>query len=188
MRQVTTITDVYKFKELNDKAKEKAREWYRGGFDNTDFDGTVEDIKTVAGYLGYVNPELYWSVGYCQSDMATVCAVWQASKVQADKVVEHAPSDVALLALVIAFEKLALADPEATFKTSERWAVDLLDCGGHFDDAYTAASEAVKAFNRWAYKQLREQDEFLTSDENVDEQMLNNKYEFTKAGERYAQG
>lgn len=186
MRQVTK--NIYTFDELPDKAKEKAREWYRSGLDNTDFDGTVEDIKTVAGYLGYVNPELYWSVGYCQSDMATVCAVWQASKVQADEVIEHAPIDKALHAITLAFAGLAVTDPEATFKTSERWAVDRLDCAGHFDDAYTAASEAVKAFNRWAYKQLREQDEFLTSDENVDEQMLNNKYEFTETGERYAQG
>ncbi len=47
MKTITTV--VYTFDELNDKAKEKARDWYRlGGFENQDsWDTTSEDAAQI---------------------------------------------------------------------------------------------------------------------------------------------
>lgn len=52
MPRAVTI-DLFKFDELSDAAKEKARDWYRdGGFDYEWWDSTYEDAACVAEILG----------------------------------------------------------------------------------------------------------------------------------------
>jgi ATP-dependent protease HslVU (ClpYQ) peptidase subunit len=52
------ITTVYQFDELSDKAKERARDWYREGTcDDTywrrlECESVIDDAATVAGFLG----------------------------------------------------------------------------------------------------------------------------------------
>src|SRR4051794_24426167 len=86
MPQTRTIEQtVYQFDELSDAAKEKAREWYRECIDSNDFDCEVDEFVTIAEAIGIDfdthevklmsgrtrrEPNIYWSVGYCQSDYA----------------------------------------------------------------------------------------------------------------------
>jgi len=80
-------TTVYTFDELSDKAKEKAREWYRGhiGTDPDMFESTIEDFCEIVGFLGVdigtkpvrlmngktrYEPMVYWSGFGCQGDGA----------------------------------------------------------------------------------------------------------------------
>ena len=52
MPQTFEVT-VFKFNELDDKAKEKAREWYREGALNYDWwDSVYEDAERIAEILG----------------------------------------------------------------------------------------------------------------------------------------
>lgn len=77
---------VYKFNELSDKAKEKAREWYRkGALSYVWWDAVYEDIKHVATRLGIEfsnkknensTPAIYFS-GFCsQGDGASFEGCW----------------------------------------------------------------------------------------------------------------
>ncbi len=46
-------TTVYRFDELSDAAREKARAWYRdGGFDHDWYDAVYEDFQRIAEFLG----------------------------------------------------------------------------------------------------------------------------------------
>jgi hypothetical protein len=43
-------------------------------------------------------------------------------------------------------------------------------------------TEALRDFNRWIFKSLEKEYEYLMSDEQVDESIKANEYEFTKEG------
>jgi hypothetical protein len=47
----TVEVDVYKFEELSDRAKEKAREWYRSGFDYYWGDDNISSLKEWADWF-----------------------------------------------------------------------------------------------------------------------------------------
>ena len=69
---MTTVeVNVYQFDELNNKAKEKAREWYRdGGFDYPWWDFIYDDFKERAKEAGFDVTNIYWSGFYSQGDGA----------------------------------------------------------------------------------------------------------------------
>jgi hypothetical protein len=43
---------IYKFAELSDRAKERARDWYRGCIESSDYDSVIEDAARIADILG----------------------------------------------------------------------------------------------------------------------------------------
>ena len=50
---------------------------------------------------------------------------------------------------------------------------------------YDRLEETLRDFNRWIYTSLRDEYEYLTADEQVDESIRENEYEFTEDGNRY---
>ena len=76
----TKTTTVFEFDELNERAKDRAREWFRDGSDFVDFgaDSVLEDAARIADIIG-INlrqrpvrlmgggtrnePDVYWEVG-----------------------------------------------------------------------------------------------------------------------------
>ena len=60
-----------KFSELSDKAKNKAREWYKYGF-GADDDSIVTDIRERFREMlienGFDDMKFFWSLSYCQGD------------------------------------------------------------------------------------------------------------------------
>ncbi len=64
MREV--VTKVYQFGELNDKAKERAREWYRKGIECSD--NLVEMFRQYVEEASYPTNKIEFSLGYCQGD------------------------------------------------------------------------------------------------------------------------
>lgn len=68
---------IYTFEELDKKAKEKAREWYKNIM-RDDFyieSGMITDnMRDVLEASGYTNTEIYWSLSCCQGD--GVCFTW----------------------------------------------------------------------------------------------------------------
>jgi hypothetical protein len=50
MRQVTKT--VYQFDELSDKAKEKARDWFKGILDSDDFDSVTSEAERFGRLMG----------------------------------------------------------------------------------------------------------------------------------------
>ena len=188
----TASVNVYQFGELSDKAKEKAREWYPSCIDSSDYDATEEDCKTIAKMLGIEEPTLYWS-GFCsQGDGACLIGKWRSTDVDVEKLKEHAPKDEHLHNIAARIE---------AFKHEGDHDGDYLTCKithrGHYYHERSTDFEfenepedfdsdefeaAMIELNRWCYKQLEEQDRWLHSDENVDECIEANEYEFTEDG------
>jgi len=80
------IETVYKFDELSDAAKEKAREWFREctGSDFQDAHGgsVIEDFQTIAGHLGFTfsADDVSWSGFWSQGDGASFSATFTLSE------------------------------------------------------------------------------------------------------------
>ena len=66
MKEVTMVFNVYRFEELNEKAKKVVKQWYLDGQDSSDFN----DILKSELDLFFPNSELNanYSLNYCQGD------------------------------------------------------------------------------------------------------------------------
>lgn len=66
MRTVAVEYEVYKYNELNDKAKEKVREWYLEGQEPFIFTDMCKD--DLYNLFGKNNLDVQYSLSYCQGD------------------------------------------------------------------------------------------------------------------------
>lgn len=62
------IVSVYQYSELNDKAKEKARDWLISCWDGNDTAMVTESMSWRLQEAGYPTGDIQWSLGYCQGD------------------------------------------------------------------------------------------------------------------------
>lgn len=162
---------VYTFDELSDKAKDKARDWWRqGGLDYEWWGYIYEDAKRVGLEItsfgldrdkhatGHLTMTLQDSIKAILKDHGKDCATYKlATKYQEDV-------------------------QEATVKA--RLNEDE-DAGEAFIDALEELTEAYEKDLLAAYaNMLQDECDYLLSDEAVDETIRANEYEFTKGGER----
>ena len=219
-------TKVYQYNELSDKAKEKARDWYRrGNCDATYWSKYVNhDAATVAGFLGLdinqtayktmggatkYKPTVYFS-GFCsQGDGACIEGTWRASDVKPDKLKEHAPQDEELHRIVDGLAEIAKEYPDGSFTVKHSGPYPHSGCT-HFNielpcEAFDEAEydspehtrldekisndgetlkELARDFMNWIYKQLKEEWDYQNSDEQVEESIRANEYEFLEDGTR----
>jgi len=220
----TIETTVFKFTELGDAAKEKAREWYRRGldWDNYFAESVIEDAAQIAEMMGLdlrkrsvrlmgggtrLKPAVYWSGFSSQGDGACFEGTWRASAVKPGAVAAHVgDSEQCQEVKRIAgeFEKLAKEFPEASFRVNHRGHYSHENCtefNFNFPDANDGEDwpegsreqwqkacdhleETAKDFMRWIYRQLETEYDYARSDEQVDESIIANEYEFTEDGER----
>ena len=63
---------IYQFDELTDDAKEKAREWIRGGIadDNWWSESVIDDARRIGALIGFDVDEIYWRGFWSQGDGA----------------------------------------------------------------------------------------------------------------------
>ena len=133
----TIETTVFKFNELSDCAKEKARRWYRDGNTCDEFfsESVYEDAAEIAELMGLdirqrrVNtvggghrykPAIYWSGFWNQGDGACCEGEWRAHKVKPGGVADYAPQDKELHRIAAELERLALLLPNASFTVKHR--------------------------------------------------------------------
>lgn len=197
---------VYQFSELSDKAKDKARDWFRSCSDSSDLDSVVTDFCSIAEIIGLElsthsvhlmngktrdDPNIYFSVGYCQSDYAAFSGTWKYKAGCLKAIKDYASQDKTLHSIV--------SDWQALQKTSFYQLRVNASCGRsnqhvdsvyRYDDKtvdYSTESEAGNIVDRlasWLYSALREEVDYLSSDEHVDEGITANEYEFYENGER----
>jgi hypothetical protein len=224
----TIETTVFKFTELGDAAKERAREWYRRGLgeDNYFAESVIEDAAIIADLMGIdlrkrsvrlmgggtrQEPAIHWSGFWSQGDGACFEGDWHACNVKPGAVAAHVGDSEQcreVKRIAAELERLALEWPDLRFvcrhsghyshEHSVSFDVDGLTKGdgeGDFRDltAEEQASadsteedlkEAARDFMRWIYRQLEQEYEYTRSDEQVDESIIANEYEFTEDGER----
>lgn len=202
MPRTKTIT-LYEFDELSDKAKERARDWYRGCRDSNDFEHVIADAVRVLELLGVSlsthevrlmggstrrDPNIWWQVGYMQSDGAAFEGTYSYAKGVDDKIREYAPQDAELHRIadsLMEIQQRYRYKLVASIRARDMWPqIDIDEPGDMTGDDFKAFSELIKDLNRWIYTQLRAEDEYQSADEQVDENIRANEYTFDAAGNR----
>ncbi len=196
-------TKVFEFDELDAKAKQKARDWYRTDLE-FDSEPTIEDATLCFSFVGITIKNVYFSGFSSQGDGACFEGSWSAANVQPGKLKEHAPQDTELHRIAAEFERIAALFPNASFTVkhsgryshehctefdisfpdSERgeWPTDKFSVYEKFtEDLQKAAKNAM----RWIYAKLEEAYDWERADEQVDQAIRSNEYTFTAEGRRF---
>lgn len=203
----TKESTVYKFEELTESAKEKAREWFRT---NDDFDAefTYEyaaacgdilgiDLRTRAVKLRgggtHYDPCIYYSGFYNQGDGACFEGSYTYAKGAAKEIRAYAPEDKELHCIADALQALqqqnAYALEATTFKRGRynHSGCMVVDVSAQndlefSDDAEEKLTQLLRDFADWIYQKLEKEYEWRNADEQVDESIICNDYEFDEDG------
>ena len=205
------ITLVYQFDELDEKAKERARERYRQGFCDDSFwsECVIDDAKEIGTHMGMDIDNIYFSGFWSQGDGACIEGTWRAADVKADKLKKYAPQDKELHRIVDELADLAKEYPYGYFKVTHRGHYSHSGCTSfdvelpceqeeelEYDSPeYKALQIKLNAdenvlvrlardFMDWIYRTLKKEWDDLNADEQVDESIRANEYEFLKDGTR----
>ena len=191
-------TEVYAFDELSDRAKEKARDWWReGGLHDDWWESVVEDAKTIAELFGLEVERVFFSGFSSQGDGACFEGDYRYKKGGLAAVKAYAPQDTGLHDIVKAlqaaqrkaFYKLgATTKHRGHYNHSGCMAIDayhLKDSWRDISNAEGDIKDALRWFADWIYKQLETEYEYQMSDEQIDDIIRANQYTFTENGKRF---
>lgn len=210
MRTVQHI--VYTFDELSDEAKEHARQWWRKGMEY-DSDHVIEDAVEVGKILG-IEFDTYpvhlcgaavrhaaavFSVSSSQGDGASFKGRYAYRKGAAREIRDFTGRDKELARIADElqaiqrrhFYKLTARmrrGPGSNFYAhSGTMSVDVEHDDDHWRDLgddEEAVRDLMRAFADWIYDRLREEYDYQTSGEAIDEVIQINEYEFNLDGSR----
>lgn len=155
---------IYQFLELDDGAKERAREWWREVADYPFHKENIEAIKAFCGHFGVTLKD--WSI-YGRGEHLTTNA-----------------ENHHFRGFTLAHAK-ELAE-RGYFPESGLW-LDGVMISGFFED-FKRTGDALSAFLyalECALRAITEDIDYQYSDEAVDEMLIINEYEFTEDGKRY---
>ena len=197
---------VFEFAELSDRAKERARDWFRSCGGPEDFEFVIDDAIAIGELMGIQfdhrtvrlmngstrgEPKVWWSLSYCQGDGASFDGIYRYRKGASKLVRDHAPVDKVLHRIV---DALMEAQKPHFYRLiahcSDSRGCQHVDCEDS-ESSYreigaeqTVVEDALKDFAHWIYTQLRDEDEYHNADEQVDESIEANEYEFDEEGRR----
>lgn len=185
-----------KYAELDDKAKQKARDWMLGCIDSSDTDPELEYVIEVAALLGLAinKDDINWD-----EYSAAFSARWRADRMKLDELPDHcADADVAamgaaLLATMLAYPHAIVdidhgSNGQSTYP-SYMHVTDVLNANDIEDPEQPDSSiiEAAvivqaRAFAQWVAKQINEAWEYAVSDKNLEQNIIANDYDFDEDG------
>ena len=151
---------IYLFHELDESAKETAREWYRDGMEYFWWDDGLDSIKKFCKHF---------NVGIKNYEVGAFCNSWMTTTAEG----QH-------------FRGLKLKDHDPD-KMQQGYYLDF-DLWREFYEVWKDSGDPLKAFNNAidsAIDSIRKYWEYQYSDESVDENITINEYEFTEDGKRY---
>jgi hypothetical protein len=207
---------VWLFNELDDHAKERAREWYRqGAFDYEWWEFVYDDAEQCAKCLGIEIAHrqarngkgepikgrltIYFSGFSSQGDGACFEGDYRYKKGWRKALKAHAPQDKELLEIgqvLQAAQKPSRWTATASIRNAGRYHDMSVLVNAEYPNVDTARNDEVceirqsmieqcmKDFAHWIYKRLESEYDYMNSDEQVDEAIKANEYEFTEAGRR----
>lgn len=166
-------TTIYTFDELSDKAKEKARDWYREGALGYDWwDTTYEDAETIGLKIS-------------EFDLGRASYVKASFMASAEETAHKIETEHGETCETYQDAKNYLKARNEMIDTAEK------DENGDFKDEYVLDenldeldSEFLKTLCEDYRIMLEHQMEYLLSDENADETIRLNEYTFTIDGKR----
>lgn len=198
MRVVST--EIFKFSELPEKSKVKAREWYRkvSEGDNDWANSTIKDSKQVGRILGFNIEKIYYSGFWSQGSGACFEGTFRSSEFEAGGVQKYAPKDAELHriangieAIINKFYAVYLKVNHSGHYYHENCTVFDVSITDNQDneidtkEAVETEKELIKLSRDlmvWIYRSLEKDYEYQNSDEVVDENIESNGYEFTADG------
>lgn len=208
----TVEIQLYKFNELSDAAKKRARDWWRKDDTDFDYDFIYDDAAEVGDRLGFdirhtrrqlmdgtvrYDPTIYWSGFWSQGDGACFEGTYSYKKGCVEEIKKFAPNDKELLNIA---EQLVEMQRPWFYKLSGKvkhrghyYHERSMECRLDHPDWHTMErtlpeqefADICADFAMWIYKRLREEYEYRASDEAVDEALVINEYEFTEDGDFY---
>jgi hypothetical protein len=209
MTMRTVEETVYKFSELSDAAKEVARNWWRECSSSDDWwDFVYDDAAQIAELMGIdlrtrpvklmgggvrYEPNIWFS-GFCsQGDGACFEGDYSYRKGSVKAVKRHAPQDQELHAIVEGLYEIQKRNFYRVACTVQHrghyshsgcteFDFDRSDCEVSSDDR-DEVRKYLRRFMDWIYEQLETEHDWLNSDEQVDESIIANEYEFTESGD-----
>jgi hypothetical protein len=208
-------TTVYTFEELDERAQERARDWYRQASAHDDWHVTVfEDFERICEILGVdlatrpvrlfgggtrTKPCIWFSGFASQGDGACFEGSYSYRKGASHAIRAYAPRDMRLA---------EIADQLQQIQRKNLYALEarLTHRGRYYHehsmeiavernsdqyqpptaDAEEAVAEALRDLARWLYRQLEKEYDHQMSNEVVDEGIIVNGYTFTEAGSRFS--
>jgi hypothetical protein len=210
----TLTKTVYYFDELSDRAKERARDWYREAsvYDFSEFGAAsvIEDAVRMAGILGITiathpvkllngttrqEPTVYWEL-HVQGAGACFVGTYDYAKGAHRAIRREAPEDTDLHTIadrLLAVQRVYAYSLSASITHrgggAHEHATDItIDRGRGPNEIsgehYTELQGALRAFMRWIYRQLDREYDYQSSDEVIDENIIGNEYEFDEEGRR----
>ena len=191
MRKVTNT--LYNYDELSDEAKTKARDWWRTyELDYEWWDSVFDDAKTIGALMGIEIENIYFSGFSCLGAKFTGTYTYRKGSVQAVK--EYAPQDETLHRIAKELQEIQkrhfyglTANVESSGRYSHEYCteIEVIDGDNLYagKEAEEALSNALRDYMRWIYRRLQEEYWYLQEDEQVEENILANEYEFTEDGE-----
>lgn len=201
---------IYTFDELTDRAKERARDWWRSCEDSDfDTDFLYEDFQRMADILGITfdtrrvqlmgggtryDPKIYWSGFSSQGDGACFEGSYRYAK-GAVKTMKKETNDAELIRIAQALQDAqaknfyslrASMAQRGHYNHSGCMTVSVEDNRDSWRDVAQEDDivQAMRDFADWMYRQLEKEYEYRMSDENVDESIRINEYTFDEDGKR----
>lgn len=199
MSREVTVT-LYEYEELSDKAKEKARDWFReGALDYEWWDAVYDDFIQVAGILGIeIRHDKRRGFRICfsgfasQGDGASFEGYYSYSKNAHKKIREYAPEDKVLHSIadqLLEMQKangyrlIASIDQSGHYSHSGTMSGEVYKNGEeHYDDPEVMS--LMRELADWLYQRLHDDYVWQMSDETVADNIVCNEYEFYANGQR----
>lgn len=192
----TETIDVLQFNELSAAAKEKARQWYREASAHDEWwDCTFDDAKSIGALMGITDIEIGFSGFWSQGDGAHFTGTFGYAKGCAKAVADWAPLDTELHAIARDWQALQARHfyrlngtivRTGHYQHSGCTGFEVFRGEDYADvDAESAVIDVMRAFMNWIYAQLEKQYSWQNADEQVDETILANEYEFLADGTRH---
>lgn len=203
MRTETTTRTLYQYDELNDKAKEKARDWWREASANDTIwqECVIDDAMEWLGYLGFSDVKIAFSGFWSQGDGASFTGIWRAKDLQADKASGYGDE---LKDFIAEFQEIATKYPEASARitrVSHHYCHEntvSIECEGFESEMNVDGADVpvvdetresiftdiCRDLMRKIYRDLEKEYEWQNVDEQVEENIRANEYEFTEDGKR----
>ncbi|MGN6424256.1 MAG: antitoxin of toxin-antitoxin stability system [Asticcacaulis sp.] len=202
---------VYRFEELTDEAKGRAREWYRdGALDYPWYEFVYDDFEIICDQLGIAlgtssvrlmgggarqKPRIYFRGFWSQGDGACFEGDYRYRTGASKAIRAHAPSDSDLHRIADRlgevqrrnfYQLAAHARHRGHYYHEYCMIVDVErthDLGqGMTRDAEGVVTECLRDLARWLYRRLEQDFDHLNADSAIDEAIEANQYRFAEDG------
>jgi hypothetical protein len=189
----TQEIQLYTFDELSDRAKEKARDWWRNGLD-FDHESIFDDAKEVGERMGIDIDDINYSGFSSQGDGASFVGSYRFAPKAKAAVKKYAPKDQDLARIVNTLTTVQaqnknkiVADVRRTDRRYSHEGTVAIDVSRTDDkdvseDDVDNVQDALREFMIWIYRRLQDHYDYEMLDETVDENLIANEYDFHADG------